>query len=822
MTHALSPIPSDAEVQLFMDMFARKAPGAVVLLGASLGPLAPLVASLTEDGQDLHVVDPFRWSSDHEAAALGSPWTERFAVGESYWPAFVELLGDGANRVAALRVDPASAKWTGDAIGALAIDFPLTPRGAAAVVNEFMSRLAVGGVVAVHGIGDAQEPFLAIALGAVNECWEVISVADGESALFRVVQPVPADAVSLNSLLDPVNQKESLLRLAAVPGLPSNWLDDAFAAARAQAGQSPALANHSRSRVATGLGSEWDVAIECPAPPLKSGQRCDVTLKARADRARSLRIVVNQGREPFNSLGLGELVDLTPAWNQILRSFVVSRSDDSPMIRLNIAHSRIPVEVSSISLRTSDETIELTPEHFEVVIRGDWRIEKSTTDEGALRATLDQSKALRSGVFGIGMTTAGERLAVRDYAALDYTGVGQIVDLGVWLGSTVIPFAQGMMENHRPAVKKRKIHAYDRFIYESWMDSCLPSGEHVGRYRPGDNFVAEFLERTKTWDRLIEARPADLTQVAWDGGPIEVLFVDAMKSWDLANAIFRNYFPHVIPGGWVFHQDFAHHSTPWIHLIMHRLRDRFEFVRHVAGSGTVIFRLVQPIREEDVVAGFSFASFADEERLAALHYARSLVDAELWRNLDASHALLLALANRVAEARDAFERVFSPDADVPPEFRYIPEQIAANEAMQSILRCPFPAVQAGGQWSIRFRARADAPRQIVISVLQGHEPWHGLGVFEYVSLDQQWRDYRVDFAASADDEKVAMQVSIGTSKVGFELADIRFEGLATGVTRPGDSDWVAYSSPEAPVRHGPVDGMSDSLRIEFEKLAAVS
>ena len=158
------------------------------------------------------------------------------------------------------------------------------------------------------------------------------------------------------------------------------------------------------------------------------------------------------------------------------------------------------------------------------------------------------------------------------------------------------------------------------------MDATDPGRKLRGRFQAGDSFLDEFLERTAPWGRWIEAHPADLTCTRWTGGPIEVLFVDAMKSWGLADAIVQEFFPHVMAGcGYVFHQDYVHHTTPWIHLLMYRLRDCFEPVEHVEDSGTVIFRLIRPIEPERARGPWSIGSFSDDEIEAAFAYSRQWV-----------------------------------------------------------------------------------------------------------------------------------------------------------------------------------------------------
>src|SRR5262250_2891759 len=67
-----------------------------------------------------------------------------------------------------------------------------------------------------------------------------------------------------------------------------------------------------------------------------------------------------------------------------------------------------------------------------------------------------------------GMTSTEEQTYFRRYARDMYSGVGEIVDLGCWLGSTTIPLAQGLFKNINVSTKGKRIHAYDLFVWEEW------------------------------------------------------------------------------------------------------------------------------------------------------------------------------------------------------------------------------------------------------------------------------------------------------------------------------------------------------------------
>ncbi|MGH7899764.1 MAG: glycosyltransferase, partial [Candidatus Binatia bacterium] len=226
----------------------------------------------------------------------------------------------------------------------------------------------------------------------------------------------------------------------------------------------------------------------------------------------------------------------------------------------------------------------------------------------------------------LGMTSTTEQAYFRWYARHIYTGRGQIVDLGCWLGSTTISLATGLTENRHPAASLAKVHAYDNFIWNSSYDAIVASTALGGRYRAGQSFLDEFRRRIAPWKDRIEVHPADLCHAAAEDGAIEFLLIDAMKSWDLANGIVRNFFPALMPGSsFILHQDFAHCYTPWIHLIHYRLRDCFEPVYDIPLSSSVVFRLRRDIPRELLTPGYQPESFTTDEIESAFDYSLSIV-----------------------------------------------------------------------------------------------------------------------------------------------------------------------------------------------------
>jgi hypothetical protein len=100
----------------------------------------------------------------------------------------------------------------------------------------------------------------------------------------------------------------------------------------------------------------------------------------------------------------------------------------------------------------------------------------------------------------------------------------------------------------------------------------------------------------------------------WSEGPIEILFIDSAKTWDLVNAVLKGFGPHLVPGkSRIVLQDF---HFPWAHclpLIFDSRPDVWKQVEEVERSHTVTFMLLKPLYgASGISADYSEESFPME------------------------------------------------------------------------------------------------------------------------------------------------------------------------------------------------------------------
>jgi len=249
-------------------------------------------------------------------------------------------------------------------------------------------------------------------------------------------------------------------------------------------------------------------------------------------------------------------------------------------------------------------------------------------------ACLDQSSAELTMLF------PAESSYLRNFAMARYRGLGELVDLGAWAGSSTLALGQGLAMNDRVDCSRKRIHAYDIFIWEQWMSDIPWSSSLVKGYQNGDSFLPLYEKQIAAYEHLIATYPGDLNAMAEFPRDIEYLFVDVMKSWQLANTTIQKYFTKLIPGiSIVHHQDYNHYFTPWIHLLMYRLRDHFVFEQYVEGTPSTVFAYTDEIPAEKLQQDYSFDSFSADEFEAAFEYSIRNTGKSAWPSIASSRVM---------------------------------------------------------------------------------------------------------------------------------------------------------------------------------------
>ncbi len=189
------------------------------------------------------------------------------------------------------------------------------------------------------------------------------------------------------------------------------------------------------------------------------------------------------------------------------------------------------------------------------------------------------------------MLSREERQYLIWLTSTQYEGWGAVVDLGPWLGGSTAALAEGLRRRGKGGV----VHSLDLFRWEP--DYMGPVAAEP--LEEGADFQHVFARHTAPWASFIQARQADLSRFRWEGGPIELLFVDAAKTWELANAILAGFGDHLIPGrSRVVLQDFRYHETHWLPLIFDSQPDLWHQLESVQDGWTVTFEPLRALRRD--------------------------------------------------------------------------------------------------------------------------------------------------------------------------------------------------------------------------------
>jgi hypothetical protein len=154
----------------------------------------------------------------------------------------------------------------------------------------------------------------------------------------------------------------------------------------------------------------------------------------------------------------------------------------------------------------------------------------------------------------------------RDYA----TGDGAIVDAGCFLGGSTAALLAGVQDRAERWTGP-PVESYDLFRVEEFTIEKFFRDQSV---RVGDSFRPRYQSHVARFDVPHVVHEGDITETGWSGEPIDVLFLDVLKSWEINDAVLRDFFPSLVPGRSVIvHQDYGWGDTPWIPIAVELMRE---------------------------------------------------------------------------------------------------------------------------------------------------------------------------------------------------------------------------------------------------------
>jgi hypothetical protein len=245
-----------------------------------------------------------------------------------------------------------------------------------------------------------------------------------------------------------------------------------------------------------------------------------------------------------------------------------------------------------------------------------------------------------------------------------HQGVGQIVDAGCFLGCSTMAFARGLEANPSRRAEPETIHSYDLFRLDSFTKMAF--ADLVTDVGVGGSFRTKFDQLLGADTRCVAVHEGDVRNFQWSGNPVELLFIDIAKSWEINQHVIEQFFPALVPDqSVVVHQDFVHEWLPHIHVTMGYLGDAFEFAGVVGTSGLFVPR--RRIRRSEIP--LLKTALSDNEKLDCFDRACTDAEGEARLLLDCARATLLHELGKHSEVLRTLESIqsrFVEEAKLPP------------------------------------------------------------------------------------------------------------------------------------------------------------
>lgn len=176
-------------------------------------------------------------------------------------------------------------------------------------------------------------------------------------------------------------------------------------------------------------------------------------------------------------------------------------------------------------------------------------------------------------------------------------GNGRAVEIGCFLGGSTAAIDDGLLQAKMDGpYRESPLLVYDSFDLPSDSDTSCWWLKPFG-LTPGQSFrpAYEDIHRARLHRLLLregwlpESSSLDQRTALYpEQDPIELLFIDAGKTWGVHRTILQSFTEHVIPNATVIQQDFMD-LLPWISLHMWQLRDYFSPSDLIADGSTLAF-----------------------------------------------------------------------------------------------------------------------------------------------------------------------------------------------------------------------------------------
>jgi len=162
-----------------------------------------------------------------------------------------------------------------------------------------------------------------------------------------------------------------------------------------------------------------------------------------------------------------------------------------------------------------------------------------------------ENELLSHAVSAIPTMLCPETMGYYKWLARTFRGIGDIVELGCWMGCSTCCLAEGLLQN--PDGRFRKIHVFDSFVWRDWMRNYTEDNQILtAGLTDGSSFLDYFWMHCAPYRNLLEVHRSalntdcdkfDLPEIEWKQKEIGILVMDLDDNRAANEAIWRVFSP---------------------------------------------------------------------------------------------------------------------------------------------------------------------------------------------------------------------------------------------------------------------------------------
>lgn len=179
----------------------------------------------------------------------------------------------------------------------------------------------------------------------------------------------------------------------------------------------------------------------------------------------------------------------------------------------------------------------------------------SSRRDKLLRKSVRDDKAPWLGASVEPITMPGmitdEEAQYYEYVGTMFEGFGTAMELGPWLGKSTKHIIRGLQMNHQFS---GPLFVFDDFTWRSsWMDPHTPADLRRANHANFRDLFESFVKDIKSDLQIQTAKIVDyegnehLPKIAWSGQPIEIMYVDCGRTFEVNEEWYKIFSGNFIP-----------------------------------------------------------------------------------------------------------------------------------------------------------------------------------------------------------------------------------------------------------------------------------